>query len=67
MANLAALRAAVFFAICEKPYGGLKSTPPPVRGLSTLWDNNLTSSEIFVNIGQKNVKMPFKWRHVTQD
>ena len=36
MANLAALRAAVFFAICEKPQGGgLKSTPPPpVRGLN---------------------------------
>ena len=35
MANLAALRAAVFFAICEKPYGGgLKSTPPPVRGFN---------------------------------
>ena len=35
MANLAALRAAVFFfAICEKPEGGLISAPPAVRGLS---------------------------------
>ena len=35
MANLAALRAAVFFAICEKPQGGGVeiNPPPPVRGL----------------------------------
>ena len=28
MANLAALRAAVFFTICEKPYGGVEINPP---------------------------------------
>ena len=36
MANLAALRAAVFFAICEKLYGGVEINPPPVRGKR--WD-----------------------------
>ena len=35
MANLAALRAAVFFAICEKPEGGgADNRPPAVRGLT---------------------------------
>ena len=36
MANLAALRAAVFFAIREKPEGGggADSRPPAVRGLT---------------------------------
>ena len=33
MANLAALRAAVFFAICEKPEGVDIRPPPAVRGL----------------------------------
>ena len=32
MENLAALRAAVFFAICEKPEG-VDNRPPAVRGL----------------------------------
>ena len=36
MANLAALRSAVFFAICEKPEGwGVDIRPPAVRGLSS--------------------------------
>ena len=37
MAKLAALRAAVFFTICEKPYGGVKINPPPVRGLKLVY------------------------------
>ena len=37
MANLAALRVAVFFAICEKPEGGgADNRPPALRGLMAL-------------------------------
>ena len=36
MANLAALRAAVFSLSAKNRTGGLKSTPPPVRGLKVM-------------------------------
>ena len=40
MANLAALRAAVFFAICEKPEGGgMDNRPPAVRRLRSIYPN----------------------------
>ena len=52
MANLAALSAAVFFAICEKPYGGggWNQPPlPPVRGISSPSKAKNTCSYIIKN------------------
>ena len=55
MTNLAALRAAVFPLSAKNLTGGLKSTPPPVRGLNYARENNVNARKKLIQMIQEKI------------
>ena len=55
MANLAAVRAAVFFALCEKPGGRITAPPGRARDIRFILSAALTQLISFIDELKKNM------------